>query len=268
MQRTPYLACCLLLTIVVGCSKDSPCDPSPDNAADTSIVPSLGLVAYYALDGDGTDSGPNRFHASHSGKPTTVPDRQGRPGKSIRFDGRSDYMVVPKVRGTKFELRDAMTISFWVYGYDANPSNCCGNILTSYAPFSDGWAVKWFHNQDENLQLQMVRGSQPSNFVTPMDSLRTPNAPFKGAWYHVAYTYSRVDRTIRLWVNGFNVASKPGCLYDFTQSANEVFIGGASMRDATGAVTVHGAPVALDDLRIYEIALTRQEIHQLSMERH
>jgi len=258
MRSTVLVVALLAITATQGCKRDNPVDTDPPSTED-------GLIACYSFDGVGTDGSGNGFHAQVYGNPELVQDRHGNRSGAMRFGRNETYMLVPGVSGTRWEMDSAITVAFWVYGYSSDVDlpgfHCCGNILTKFKGFGDGYSVKWFHNNDSKLQFGLVQNS--SGVSTPMDSIRFDNRPLLLDWHHVVYTYSLASRTLRMYLNGELVREKSNCSYNFRHSGTDVSIGGAILPVSYGGTTNSVADVALDDMRVYDIELSAQRVEQL-----
>lgn len=72
------------------------------------MLPEDGLIAFYPLDGRGTDT-----VGGHDGElvgTTPTEDRFGRPGQALAFDGCADEVVIPKPPPLN---REGTTVALW-----------------------------------------------------------------------------------------------------------------------------------------------------------
>lgn len=244
-------------------------DDDKDTTGSTAADSIPGLIAYYPLDGDGIDKGPGKFHGVVVGSPTAVTDRFGKSGKAFRFGGTNTYVQVRETRNSPFEMNEAISISFWVKGFNEGSTlpgfHCCGHVISKFEGFNDGWCVKWFHDNDAMMQMMLVQGSY--GYTTPNDRLRYPNQYLMFNWHHVVYTYSAATRTMRLYIDNEFVTQKTNCAYQFSHSGEDVFIGGAPLPIAGGGVANATADIALDDIRVYDVELNPMHVSMLFFER-
>ena len=75
-------------------------------------APSDGLVAWYAMDGNGIDDSPNEFHASNYGATATA-DRHGNPGSALSYQG-AEWMEVSHNEMISFPVGEELTWSLWI----------------------------------------------------------------------------------------------------------------------------------------------------------
>lgn len=257
MQRRLLSTICFiaLFLTAVGCSDDNTADP----LAKANLNDNPNLVGHYSMDGTAENS-LDGLDGDLKGNPDLVPDRFGNAQGAVRFGRNETYMVVRNVSGTRLEPTEALSISLWVYGYASDVNlpgfHCCGELVSKFGSFGNGYSVKWFHNNDRMLQLQLVQGAVGNS--TPMDSLRVPNTPLLNNWHHVVYTYSKTSRTIRLYIDKVLVLSKANCVYDFAHSGDDLWIGGHD-HGTTNSV----ADVALDDIRIYDVEIDQSVVDEL-----
>jgi hypothetical protein len=192
--------------------------------------PLRGLVAHYPLNGNGEDvSGQNRPLKLEGCQPDV--DRHGLANCALAFDGAENWAGtmssgVPTGRAPR-------TLALWAWR-DANQTAArAGVVMTGYAGTRTKFGLDF-------LQTNQVLRARPGL-----------EAPFPaGQWVHLATTYDGV-RT-RLYVDGRFTGQ-------VTERLNTVharlYLGVNAL--VRGATHFHGA---LDELRIYNRALTAKEV--------
>jgi hypothetical protein len=209
---------------------------------------SSGLVANWTFD-DGTarDSSPNGNNGTVTGACASVP---GRVNSALALNG--GYVSVPD--SPSLNPTSQLTITAWY-----NPVSFTGNGnnpivdkgFTSHSPPFYQYHLGVTGDQyggGATFQFEVAAGGSASGASTPSGFWTAGN------WYHVAGTYD--GAVVRLYVNGSLVASAP----------------------ASGAIPAYGRPLELgqfsnlndplpgtiDEVRIYNRALTQDEIVQLA----
>jgi len=197
-----------------------------------------GLVAYWALDENSgntaTDSAGSNTGTLLNGPTWTT----GQYNSALSFDGTDDYVDL----GTgNFNLTDSLTVSAWVNVSSANSgyATIIGRGQYLY-PF-------WLQLDIENKIRFGIRTTS-ANYLTTDTRLNT------GQWYHLAATYQNGERII--YINGQPSKSDTltGALYQ--KSGEKTLLGNTPNSTAYFNGTI-------DDVRIYNRALSAQEISDL-----
>ena len=209
-----------------------------------------GLVGYWTFDGnsmknnvaDKSGSGNTGYLQNFGATSTAVVP--GKIGQSLKFDGVDDYVNL----GTPASLQNTgpITLSAWVYRTSGTASRGIvmyeGNV---------GNNVQWSMYMINKVQFAQGDGS--AFFMTGNATLSLDR------WYHLAAVRSGSSGnwTITLYVNGVfdktsNTAVDPSTTSLTTMRIGSKFAGGVSY-----------FPGSIDDVRIYNRALSASEIKQL-----
>jgi hypothetical protein len=214
--------------------------PSGEGTATVQQQAPAGLVAAYSFnEGSGTganDSSGKANHGTTSGGATWT--AAGKNSGALTFNGTNALVTVPD--SASLDLTTGLTIEAWVRL--ANTTAAWSTIALKERPSGMCYGLYGKTNAG-GPTLQVRTGSSEP---------RTPNVavPAANTWVHVAGTYD--GSTLRLYVNGGQVATQAatGAL---TTSNSALRIGGNS-------VWGEYLSGSLDDLRIYNRALTAVEI--------
>jgi hypothetical protein len=233
-----------------------PLDASIDAAPDASTLGD-GLIAWYTLDTapPAVDSISGLANGtcteSHQTCPTLGP---GKHGMAYEFDGvKSSIEIAP---GTT--IRPAqLTVAFWA------------NWAVLPAPDSYQCPVGKIFNASTNdnswqLCIEGLAGGANqwldiSEQGPPADALYTPATIALGVWYHLAITYDGTTKTI--YVDGAPLPTTTHPTTPIEYDDGDVTLGCDLLTNGTIDVPFHGA---LDDVRIYDRALSPAEILALS----
>jgi len=211
--------------------------------------PTEGLIAWYPLDGDAKDASGNRLDGMPSAAIRPVADRFGRPGAAIRFTGDSSYIRVPNFVHSLTEFAACV----WV-----KPSNP-GPLGQKYHDIISK------HGCPEDVELLIKRDLDGKygvewNIGGVFYDLDSPNVgivePSFTSWDFLVLQYT--GASIQFYMNGKlmrerkasgKIATNPHILtfggYG-TNPADESYVG------------------LMDDIRLYNRALTPAEITRLS----
>jgi len=210
--------------------------------AQTTI--STGLKAYYKFDGNYADSSGNNNHGTNSGTTFSV-DRRGNSNKAANFNGTSSYITIPASTSLN-SIKTDFSLSTWVYvtswfnwgGFKYAPIVCKSQTSTA-AQYRFTLLDNAF---DVISNTKKFYRTIPTSFNT-------------GTWYHVAVTNN--GDSSRLFVNGEFVQLTLNEAVFPTDTNQLLEIG----RDYAGSLDFLNG--SLDELRIYNRALTSQDVTNL-----
>jgi hypothetical protein len=210
---------------------------------DTPINISTGLVAYYPFNGNANDESGNGNNGTVYGATLTT-DRFGHPSSAYSFDGLNDYIGVP--HSNSLNLTGDYTISAWIFQKSAFTDSRCGYRILDKATAGscDGWV---FDTCDSNSWTgRKIR----MDVSCPWSTSNT--AYSLNEWHHVVGTVNNLH--ITFYLDGQQdgegaVAATPINSLDLYIAAshnNYYFFDGL-----------------IDDMRIYNRALSQAEINEL-----
>ncbi len=212
-----------------------------------------GLVGYWPLDGDATDESGNGLDGTINGDVTPVADRSAEPDSAMQFSGASDaYIDVGDP--PELQLTGEMTLASWVYLDSSNSNN--GRIVGKMA---GGGSRSW------SLNIEASSGgiTNPGNFFVASDgntlvNVMTQDSLPTDEWVHLAGIY-RPGEALEIYVNGVldnaNTSGIPAS--QFSTNGQPVYVGNRT------ACTNCGWLGFLDEVRIYERALSEAEVRQV-----
>jgi Concanavalin A-like lectin/glucanases superfamily len=196
-----------------------------------------GLVAAYGFE---ETTGATTADASGNNNTGTLngPTRSsaGKHGAALAFDGTNDRVSVPD--SPSLDFTGALTLEAWV-----NPTSVAGyrTIVMKETPGLYNWA----------LYGSTTTGLPNGRVVTSADlDVKNPTKLPLNTWTHIALTYD--GSTLRMYTGGQQTASRP-VTGPLTTSDGTLQIGG-------NTIWQEWFKGRLDDLRIYDRALTPSEI--------
>lgn len=200
----------------------------------------MGLIAHYRLDGDATDAIGNNH-----GTASNVTWVDGKLGKAGDFDGESGHLDCGD--DPTFQLLKSVSISLW---YKSNDEN--------YTPSWIRFAGKGY---DNSYQIGLTSSSQNPNFrihgENGTDLTTASTVVTDGKWHHITGTYD--GDTIKIYVDGVMENLTP--FSDTIKNPPSNFLIGA-VQKTSGTKTAH-AKGKIDDVRIYDHALSQREVRDL-----
>ncbi len=208
-----------------------------------SDVPALGVlrpVAYWDLNGHYHDNSGESHDAEPAGTPLFV---TGIVGEGVQIDPDNGWASAGTWDPSQYTGQ--LSLSLWAR-WDGENGDKQGLISKRNA-----WAV------DEMMwQLEIAQDTGDLRFMSTSDTISSP-VLLNGEWEHVAVTFD--GETATLYRDGVSVSS--GVFeFDFKTDANLTI--GAGQRDDMGVAsyTFNGA---LDEIQIYNYALTKYEVADL-----
>ncbi len=197
------------------------------------------LIAYYPFNGNADDESGSQNNGTVF-QALLVPDRNGSPNSAYLFDGINDYIEVTNSPSLNFQK--SITVDFWI------------NIKAFYDreeyPISHGnWENRWkvsITNKKIRWTIKTVSGIKDLDSETELST---------GAIYNVAVTYNGSE--MEIYLNG-----KLDAFTEFSglilQTNIDLMIGQV-LPDNTN----YNFNGVLDDIRIYDYSLSRDEIENL-----
>lgn len=221
-----------LMLNIISCGGPKQEEVSPVSGQQFSVT--SGGVAYYPFNGNANDAWGDR-HGSVAG-PVLAPDRFGNANSAYLFDGEDDYIAIPV--NINPEKMPVVTLVAWANASASSPvrqviSHDDGGFDRSIGIDDRGGSLSWsaFCGSGE------VLGSLP---VT------------EGKWVFLAAVYNHADSTVKFYVNDAVFEAKGAC----ETGHDTTYIG---MNPSYGEFFSG----MIDDVRIYDRALTQEDIKLL-----
>ncbi len=219
-------------------------------------IPSDSLKAYYAFTGNANDLSGNGHNGSVSG-PSLTTDRYGNTNSAYQFTGidgvTEDHRIDIGVASTIVPEGSDLTYVSWIKSSGMTGVHTVVNTETGTVK---GFGL-WYDPGVGGVFTAFI-----SDGTFPELRIDTSLVP-TGEWNFVAMTWSSVD-SLRLYINGAleGTAYKSQWTYGIDYVPH-IFIGGAHLGETGGQNSFNGT---LDDIRIYNRALSAAEITALYLE--
>jgi hypothetical protein len=206
-----------------------------------------GLVAHYLFNGNADDETGNGFNGIIDGA-TPAADKFGNIQKALSFDG-NDFVRIPDLYNATTQPLENVTYSLWFKPYQNYGVGDFYSLIirTTDAGFTDMIGKPNFGGGvNGEFQFYMYNGNLNFSKATTIEFLANQ-------WYHVVAT--RDNDTMKIYLNSakegeVNYTSPPSFYPD-------LYLGG---HETANRWYFNGA---LDDLRIYDRALTDAEIQEI-----
>ena len=246
--------------------KDNDCDGTTDEGCGIED----GLVAHYPFNGDANDVSGNGHHGiEYNGVSYT----SGVIGTAANFDGLNDYIRIPQEPDLNFGINDSYTLSLFI---KADPSNL---LNTHGASIIEKWEngvgpypyiiriLKFDESHpvyNPNGEGDMLAGIF-EKYVEPIspdyypigdyvDSEQTITAD--NNWHHIVLIKNG-SQFLKLYIDGLLVNTDDNIEAETISNESDIYIGN---RGNSTACFYKGL---IDDLRIYNRALSEAEIQEL-----
>ncbi len=221
-----------------GASVDTQITPHDGGIGMFANSPELGLLAFYPFNSDANDISGNGNNGTVNGA-TLTNNRFSIPNKAYNFDGSTADIQV----SDSASLRpSAVSVQVWM------KSTTVGGYLVSKS-LNGGWSSYAIYASSGNLAFHI--GNSAFFNVSPFASANV----WDGNWHHIVGTYD--GTTIRLYEDGVEVGTGTPDNRILDYSTDPLTIGNYQ---PTASYHFNGD---LDDVRIYDRALTPSEITAL-----
>lgn len=218
----------------------------PLAAAQTSLDD--GLVATYAFQGNTRDTSPNGNDAEVRGATLTT-GHDDSADSAYDLDGQGSYLVIP--HSESLSLSGAATFSLWWRHTAQAAQDQYYTLFEKSDPERGGHSRygMWLIGDHVEVCIEVPDNSQQSC----LDSEGTLDE----GWHHVAATYD--GASLRIYLDGAISGEQTVTPTGISQSAYEIFVG--TDQYAPEPLYTKGA---IDELRIYDRALSAQEVAALA----
>ena len=210
-------------------------------------MPTDGLVAYYPFDGSADDASGNGNHGAVMGA-TLAPDRFGNEDSAYRFDGVDDWIEVESSPTVNIQGDTGLTIAAWVYGESVGGTKAF--IVSKWGPVG---------SEDDQFSFKVDVDCRPFFVLSDLSTKIHSRAALRPhTWCFLAGVYDPDSHSISIHTNG--VADNEKSVSFAIRSTEEPIVLG---NGASPNQTWNGL---IDDLRIYNRALSAEEIQALYQE--
>ncbi|CAN0298502.1 unnamed protein product, partial [Discosporangium mesarthrocarpum] len=200
-----------------------------------------GLARHYTFNGGDTSDHSGRQQDAEVHGATLTEDRFGNADSAYLFDGVDDFISASN-ESLPAE-NDSRTIAVWAR-FDSAPVS---SVLAAYGSNSNG----------QQSGLRVVQGKWQGSFWGFASDLNTGKSAPQGEWVHVALTYDAASKTATFYENGIKVKEKTNLTPNTVLSPNGLTLGKLPQSQGSTSFYFHGA---LDDVRVYDTALTAVDI--------
>ena len=239
-------------TIIMAMATSLRAEPQPPAVA-TIADDNVASVLYYSFDEKedtaADKSGKGNHGKVHEAQPTS--DRFGKPGKALMFNGANAYVSTP--HSPTLDTKDAMTVALWVRPADTSRT-LYGCLAAKYEWYYGkmSWLL-WYRPDHKDLGFTAYGPKQGS----PKYSLYSESKLSSSQWSHIVAVFK--SGHVQIFLNGRLEAEKR-IGYERLSPAPGVPFTIGWIRGGTGKHFFEGA---LDDVMLYNRALSNQEIKQL-----
>ncbi|MHC4621174.1 MAG: LamG domain-containing protein, partial [Planctomycetota bacterium] len=229
-----------LLVVLAVCSSALATDPS--------------LVAHWKFD-EGSGSIAYDSADDHDGTVWGGDWTSGILDGALDFDGVDDHLRVADHPTLRFSQYDSFTMSYWAMPAPGEYSSIVGKHRAGGQHGIFGYKSYWSGNSSSFRFTAEESYVGATSITTSADS-----API-GNWYHVACVYD--NRNMKIYVDGQFISEGTFGYDTGSTTPDHDMVVGARLYDNTMDQYYNGL---IDDVRIYDRALTGEEIRQLCRE--
>jgi len=214
-----------------------------------------GLVGHWTFDGKDMPSGRvndvsgNGNHGTVSGIATSTFYTKGKIGQALNFDGVDDTVNLGNI--VNADNVEALSVSAWVR-FNNSDSSVSEYIVSKNRSGFSTWLL--YRTSTETFGFFIVNSAVETATAISDASYRDT------AWHHVVGVYNGAN--VHIYVDGVSADATPPALTGTVRDRSEVVCVGAS-DSGSGCTSSFFGSKAVDDVRIYNRALSANEVQQL-----
>ncbi|NUN08494.1 MAG: VCBS repeat-containing protein [Ignavibacteriaceae bacterium] len=206
-----------------------------------------GLVAYYPFNGNANDESGNGNNGTVNGASLTA-DRFGNGNKSYNFTNTSDYIQVADGPTFDFTATKQLSVGVWVKLNSA----------------SNGYVIDKFGtggSEDDDFSCNIYNGIIQFSVNGPgvFKGVESNTVLTTGKWYFVLLKWDGINAKQSIYINGIKDAEITTPVLQINNTNTALRIG----KPAHPASSIIGL---IDDIRIYNRAITQDEVDSLYRE--
>jgi len=218
--------------------------------------PDNGLVAWYPFNGNAQDQSGNGLHGKVNGATLTT-DRFGNPESAYHFNGTSDNIEV--VDNPLIRFSSSFTISLWVMM--DNPYIMNYNMT----PVGKAWESEWKNSYVIYTGVwgggdTMTNAGYWSTIAG--EDIYSNVALNINIWHNITWVMDRAVDTGYLYIDGSLVNNKVNSVGNLAYDIHPLTFG----CDIHYGSNAEFFPGKIDDIRLYDRALSPQEVHAIYSE--
>ena len=247
VPNTPSLVCKIKISDVNNLSNY---DISDNSFTITSGSNSIsGLVGWYPFNGNANDFSGYGNNGTVNGATLTT-DRFGNGNSAYYFNGNSNIMIGSS---PSLDLRNNVSVSVWIKSETANLTASSAQIVFRGDPQDahDPYYLN-FMNGSLGFRRYVSTGYTWVEAAFPGNLLDTVN------FYHIVGTYDSISGAMKIYLNG--VIQNQITTLNYVNYPTSSFWNSIGADQTTDAQFYHGV---IDDVRIFNRALTQSEVNQL-----
>ncbi len=212
-----------------------------EKLADVQYNLSAGLIGHFMFSGNSSDSSGLGNHGVPTNGASLTTDRFNTPNSAYYFDGVDDYINIPTYNN--MSPTNAVSMAAWVKADSVN------NLRYIYdrIEINDGYGLTVTANGNLRITINGGQGAAVSSQKIT-----------DGQWHHVVGTYDKNTSQLKVYID---------CVEDGSSTLSSSITYSPEPRNGIGGPGQPGYMYyfkgSIDDLRIYNRALTACEINQL-----
>jgi len=159
-------------------------------------VPKCGLVAWYPFTGNAIDSSGNKHNGTVHGATLTV-DRYGHANTAYKFDGTSNYIIIPSATSTldtSMDIDGSMSISVWIKSINYSAGYEQIFWRGDAAPANDPYSL-YVDASTVGFRKDVGSGSSSNIVSYPLTGIDTN-------FHHIVVTYDSLTAYMSIYIDG------------------------------------------------------------------
>jgi hypothetical protein len=218
-----------------------------------------GLMAWWKLDGNALDSGPNGNNGTLHGGVTPTADHNGQEGRALQFDGVDGYISVPD--SATLHSLNQRTVAMWFRSDPSPELNLPMLVQGNHNQGPDGCE----RTREFQLFFYPDPGSSGAQLISAGDGKcqngLSGSVPQDHRWHHVVGVVDRLtSHSQTIYIDGKRVHVVKDPYSTFNTSSEELRIAWTVEGNGSRYKPFSGA---LDEVRLYNRVLSPTEVKEL-----
>ncbi|MEM1216063.1 MAG: LamG-like jellyroll fold domain-containing protein [Bacteroidota bacterium] len=223
-----------------------------------------GLVAFYPFDGNANDESGNGLTATIIDSPVLIAGCDNTPGSAFYFDGVDDYIEVASTMSLNLSSSAEFAVSVWIKAPQAQApsSGTVSDIISKWSsanlanPYS--YTVR-INNQNHESPgaIVVARYDGTCANISKIESTQSLN---DDEWHNLIFQ-KESDDFLKLYIDGQLEGATEDLVNCSVNNAENLLFG---LRSRSNPNSIHPYRGGIDDIRLYNRALTADEIDAIA----
>jgi hypothetical protein len=219
-------------------------------------------IGHWTLDDKEGDTVTDISSGKNNGKAKNIASRvEGKVGGAFTFNGKDSHVEIPNSKELDTVQNGSFTLCAWFKAEDAPAGTDDANNAQYAILVKTGWHMGLHYGNDKKFAFAYFLKGDTDAVWNGIGTWDTEYEP--GAWHHVVGVIEKDNRVAKIYVDG----ELKGTSTEWDTAAVARDYGNETWKIGTGRPGAEkwgwSAKAAIDDVRIYNVALKEEEVKAL-----